>query len=167
MRNVMAFLLLSGVAFAEEHKHPAPAPNPVMDKMKALIGSWEGSAKENGKEMQSKSSFRMVSGNSVLMNTLDEGTPHEMITMIHADKTDVIATHYCAAQNQPTMKYTAGPKPNELKFEFRDGTNIGPNDGHMQRVVFTIVDADHHFEDWTFLEHGKESTMRFDFHRKK
>jgi hypothetical protein len=167
MRNLVAILLLSGVAQAEEHKHPMPPPNPIMDKMKALVGSWEGTMKENGKDMPATSNFKMVSGNSVLMNTLGEGSPYEMITMIHPDQKDVMLTHYCAANNQPTMKYVAGAKANEFKFEFTSGTNIGPNDGHMQRVVYTIVDANHHFEDWTYIDQGKESTSRFDLHRKK
>jgi hypothetical protein len=74
----------------------------------------------------------MVSGGSVLMDTMDEATPHEMITMIHLDKGELLATHYCAAQNQPRMKLTADANPNELKFEFRDGTNIGPADGRKK-----------------------------------
>ena len=35
----------------------------------------------------------------------------------------------------------------------------------MQRVVFTIVDANHHTEDWTFADHGKEMKEVFDLRR--
>ncbi len=170
--TILAVLLaLAGGAYADEHHHDhAAAPaNPSFDKLKSLVGNWEGTAEEGGKQVNksAKTEFHMVSGNSVLMNTLAAGTPMEMITMIHMDLKDVVATHYCAGQNQPRFKMLPSAKPNELTFEFKDGTNIGPNDGHMQRVVFTFVDDDHHTEDWVYLDKGKESTMRFDFHRKK
>lgn len=168
---VMAALLAlcAGVAVADEHAHAAPAAptNPAFDKLKSLQGNWEGTADEQGKKVPAKTNFRMVSGGSVLMNILGEGTPHEMVTMFHMDQKDLLATHYCAARNQPRFKAVATAAPNQVAFEFKDGTNIGPNDGHMQKVVFTFVDADHHTEDWIFRDQGKDHTGHFDFQRKK
>jgi hypothetical protein len=164
---VVVLALTGSLALADEHAHPmAPAvTNPAWAKVMTLAGNWEGTANEQGKQMPAKTTFRMVSAGSVLMNILGEGTPHEMVTMFHMDLKDLLATHYCSAQNQPRMK--AGPltAANQVSFEFKDGTNIGPNDGHMQRLVVTFVDADHHNEDWTFLDKGKESTGHFEFHR--
>jgi hypothetical protein len=58
--------------------------------------------------------------------------------------------------------------PNRVDFKFKDGTNIGPNDGHMQEVVFIFDGPDHHIQEWTSMDnHGKLSTGRFDFRRKK
>ncbi|HZS39198.1 MAG TPA: hypothetical protein VFF06_20345 [Polyangia bacterium] len=166
MLGAMA-LALGGASLAHEHDHPAQqAANPQWDKMKTLVGNWEGTADEGGKKQPATTYFRMVSAGSALMNVLGEGTPHEMITMIHLDLKELMATHYCAAQNQPRMKAVPAAA-NEVAFDFKDGTNIGPNDGHMQRVVFTFVDADHHFQDWTFRDKGKDSTMRFEFKRKR
>jgi hypothetical protein len=79
-----------------------------------------------------------------------------------------MATHYCAAHNQPRMVATPGRDPNRVVFDFKDGTNIGPNDGHMQAVAFIFDGPDHHIEEWTYVDnHGKLSTGRFDFRRKK
>jgi len=167
MRAVLIALLLpAAAAVAEEHAHPAAVSTPQFDKMKTLIGSWDGTMEEQGKKLPTKTAFKMVSGNSVLMNTLSEGTPHEMITMFHLDQKELMATHYCAGQNQPRLKVTAGGAPNALTFVFTDGTNV--ENGHMQKVVFTFVDADHHTEDWIYRDKsGKESTGHFDFTRKK
>ncbi len=132
--------------------------------MKGLVGSWVGTSGEA--RTPSTTSFRVVSGGSALLNVLGEGTPHEMVTMFHMDLEDLLATHYCSAGNQPRMKAVPADAPNQVAFEFRDGTNIKPDDGHMQRVVFTFVDADHHTQDWTFRENGKDSTLKFEFHRK-
>lgn len=166
MRAVLFALLLPAAAVAEEHAHPAAATTPQFDKMKTLVGNCDGTMEEQGKKLPTQTAFKMVSGNSVLMNTLSEGTPHEMVTMFHLDQKDLMATHYCAGQNQPRFKAQAGGAPNTLVFQFTDGTNV--ENGHMQKVVFTFVDADHHLEDWTYRDKsGKESTGHFDFKRKK
>ena len=52
-------------------------------------------------------------------------------------------------------------------FDFMDGTNIAPGDGHMQSVKFTFVDEDHHYEDWGYNDNGKITVAHFEFHRKK
>jgi hypothetical protein len=166
MRNLLLALLFVGVAHAEEHHDHSKAPpsNPTFDKLKTLTGNWEGMATEGDKKFPSKTMFKMVSGNSVLMNILAEGSPHEMVTMIHPDLKDTVATHYCAGNNQPRFKAVPAGA-NQVAFEFKDGTNMGPNDGHMHKVVFTFDGPDHHMEDWTFRDKGKDSTMRFDFKR--
>jgi hypothetical protein len=166
MRAVLFALLIPAAAVAEEHAHPAPTSTPQFDKMKTLIGAWDGTLDEQGKKLPTKTAFKMVSGDSVLMNTLAENTPHEMVTMFHLNQKELVATHYCAGQNQPRFKVAAGGPANALVFEFTDGTNV--ENGHMQKVVFTFVDADHHLEDWIYRDKsGKESTGHFDFKRKK
>ncbi len=142
-------------------------PSPAFDKLKTLQGEWTGTMKDGGKEYPTSTSFRLVSDGSALLNILASGTPMEMVSMFHMDGADVMMTHYCAAHNQPRMKLVPGSDPNALEFVFTDGTNIGPNDTHMQRVKFIFVDADHHVEEWTSLANGKEETGRFEFARKK
>ncbi len=156
-----AMLLAPALARAE-----APPP-PGWDRLKSLIGAWEGTAQEHGKTTPTRTSFRMTGGGSAILNILDEGTPHEMVTMIHPDGKDLMVTHYCAAKNQPRMRAQASKAPNQFTFEFTDGTNIGPGDGHMQRVTFTLVDADHHTQEWTFRDKDKLTEAKFEFHRKK
>jgi hypothetical protein len=103
----------------------------------------------------------------VLMNVLASGTPHEMVTMFHMDGGDLLATHYCAAHNQPRFRMGAPSDPNVVTFEFKDATNLSsPEAPHMVGVKFTLVDSDHHVEDWTFYANGQANTRRFDFHRK-
>jgi hypothetical protein len=170
MPALVALAALFASAPVRSHEHPAaPATpqNPAWVRMKTLAGAWEGTYEEEGTKKASTTSFRMVSGGSAILNTLAEGTPHEMVTMFHMDLGDLIATHYCAAQNQPRFKAVPSQSTDRITFEFKDGTNIAPGDGYMHRVVFTFDGPDHHTEDWTFLENGKESTAHFDFHRRK
>jgi len=165
-RMVCVPLVLFSV-FAMAQHHSQMKANPSFDKIKSLAGEWQGTASEGGQTFPSSVKVSVVSDGSVVMHDMAPGTPHEMITMFHLDGVDVLATHYCAAHNQPRMKLVPGSDPNVLVFEFKDGTNIGPDDVHMQSVKVTFVDADHHYEEWSSIDHGQIETMKFDFHRKK
>jgi hypothetical protein len=166
----IAFLLvlvLTALAAPADEKKSAIAPNASYDKMKTLNGAWVGTVSEGGKQFPTNTRFQMVSDGSALMGWLNEGTADEMITVFHMDGQDLMATHYCAAHNQPRMVAVPGSDPNRVVFKFKDGTNIGPNDGHMEQVAFVFDGPDHHIEEWTYLENGKLSTTKFDFQRKK
>ena len=108
----------------------------------------------------------MTAGGSALMSEIHGHGPENMITMFHLDGDRLIMTHYCGAGNQPRMKVVSSD-PKSISFEFFDGTNIGPGDGHMQHVTFTQPDANHHTEEWVFLDHGKEMKELFTLERAK
>ena len=165
--GVLLLLMALAAALLGEEKSPI-APNASFDKMKTLDGAWVGAVVEGGKEYPTNTRFMMVSDDSALMAWLNEGTSDEMVTIFHMDGKDFMATHYCAAHNQPRLIAIPSSDPNRVVFKFKDGTNIGPNDGHMQGVTFIFDGADHHVEEWSYLDnHGKLSTASFDFHRKK
>jgi hypothetical protein len=138
------------------------------DQIKTLAGSWEGKNSE-GKPL--RVTFRDTAGGSALLSEI-EGEGHEghedMISMFHLDGPNrLIITHYCTAGNQPRMLATSSPDGKTFTFEFLDATNLAaPDSGHMKSVVFTIVDASHHTEDWTYAAApGKEMKQFFDLHR--
>jgi hypothetical protein len=134
------------------------------DQMKSLVGSWEG---KNSQGEPLHVSFRSTGGDSALMSVITSAEHHqEMVSMIHMDGPNrLILTHYCSSGNQPRMQATASPDGKTITFDFFDGTNLGDK-GHMQRVAFTIIDPDHHTEEWTFnAGPGKEMKEVFDLHR--
>jgi len=167
IRNALLVILaLSSVAPLLAETRSKIATNPAFDKMKSLVGNWEGSAMEDGKAIPTNARFQLISDGSALMGWLNEGVADEMVTMFHMDGSNLMATHYCSAHNQPRMILASGGDPNKLVFKFKDGTNIGPDAGHMQQVAFVIDAPNHHSEDWTYSEKGKETVAHFDFHRK-
>jgi len=167
MRKVLALAALASavpvtMAVAAEHR-------PVMQTeawktLQTLVGQWQGTVVEDGKEQVSHVQVRMTGGGSAMMHVMAEGTPFEMVTMFHPDLDDLLATHYCAAHNQPRMKLTSAT-PTRLVFEFKDGTNIGPHDGYMAGLTIDILDANHHDEEWSYLQDGKRSTSVFHYAR--
>jgi hypothetical protein len=167
---VLAVAVFAGIALAQQSSpaRPTGTASAAFDKLQSLAGEWEGKAKEGGQEIPATTSFRLVSDRSVLMNVLGAGTPEEMVTMFHMDGSTLLATHYCAAHNQPRFRFVSGSDPNVVAFKFKDATNLSsPTAPHMVGVKITLLDPNHHFEDWKFLENGKTSTSRFDFHRKQ
>jgi hypothetical protein len=133
------------------------------DLLKTLEGNWAGK-NQQGQPIQV--TFRLTAGGSALMSEILGHGPENMITMFHMDGDRLLMTHYCGAGNQPRMKVISSDAKS-VSFEFFDGTNIGPGDGHMQHVTFTEPDSDHHVEEWVFLDHGKESREVFTLARVK
>ncbi len=135
------------------------------DQLKSLTGSWEG---KNSQGMPIQVSFRDTAAGSALMSEIHGHGPENMVSMFHLDGPNrLMLTHYCGAGNQPRMTATTSPDGKTITFDFLDATNLAtPDAGHMQRVVFTIIDANHHTEDWTFnAGPGKEMKEFFDLHR--
>jgi len=139
-----------------EMKHAAAPSTPEWQQLKTLVGQWQ-SAPEAGMAEGSTLEVRMTGGGSAIMHVAGKDTPYEMITMFHPDGPVLMATHYCAAHNQPRMQMVPAPGPNQVAFRFKDGTNIGPGEGHMVGLVITFIDANHHDEAWAYEEKGKES----------
>jgi len=171
----LAFLLAGFVpiAPAPQAQDPAMKPSAVAQTaewqaLRSLSGEWDGMVEMDGKKVPATVEMRLTGDGSAVMHVLGKGTPHEMVTMFHQDGKRLLATHYCAAHNQPRMALVTPSAPNRLVFEFIDGTNIAPGDTHMKRLAITIKDADHHDEAWTSTTSGKESpALVFSFSRKK
>ena len=142
-------------------------------QLKTLAGSWEGrvttvppEADIEGKLMQV--SLRVTSmGHTLMHEATGSGRPDDPITMFVVDGERLLLTHYCDADNRPRMVGKMSPDGKTVEFEFLD---ISGNlqYGHMQHAVFTMIDANHHIEDWTYLQPGdKPVRAHFDLQRTK
>ena len=135
--------------------------SPQWEKIKSLAGEWDGYSLHDGKKIPARVTVKMTGDGSALMHVLGPGSPHEMVTMFHMDKEELLATHYCAAHNQPRFRAVPAKTPTQVAFEFKDGTNIRPGDGYMKQFVIDLVDADHHNEVWGFDMNGQIQSDTF------
>jgi hypothetical protein len=163
----VVLLSLSTVAFAQSDSQKS------FDKLKTLAGSWEGTvttvppqAAAQGKSVQI--SLRGTSmGNALLHEMKVEGRPDDPITMLYLDDDRLLLTHYCDAGNRPRMVGKMTPDGKTVEFDFLDVAG-GTEHGHMHHAVFTVVDANHHTEDWTYMMPGdKPVNAHFDLQRAK
>lgn len=137
------------------------------DLMKSLTGTWQGK-NQMGNSVQV--SYRLTAGGSAIMSEIEgdmKNTSEDMISMIHMDGSRLLLTHYCTMGNQPRMQASLSPDGKSITFNFVDATNLAsPDAGHMDRVVFTFVDPNHHIEEWHFAAKGKEVVERFELQKK-
>ncbi len=167
---VVALALVPRTGLADPVKAPAEPPSPAFDRLRSLAGEWEGTGagSADGKPFQTRARIQVVSGGSAVMITTDPGGKYEMVTLIHRDDGGaLLATHYCAAKNQPRMKAATPADPGRIAFEFIDGTNLAAYPGRMQRLVLLTPGPDRHVQEWTYRAGGKDSTDVFDMNRVK
>lgn len=139
-----------------EMKHTTAPDSPQWKRLTSLVGLWQGNSMEGGTSHGVTVEVRMTADGSAIMHLLGKDTQYEMVTMFHMDGPALLATHYCSAHNQPRMQMIPASGQNQIEFRFKDGTNIGPNDGHMVGLIITFIDADHHDETWIYQDKGKE-----------
>lgn len=153
-------LLIVTVALAG----PSVSSQKAFARLTKLAGTWEGKAEG----MDTKVTYKLTGAGSALVETQFPGEPHEMVTVYHLDGNDLVLTHYCAAHNQPTMKYVAGNDPNVLAFNFVSGSNMKPRDVHMHSVKIRFIGDDEIESDWTSFSDGKSAgTVHFKLKRVK
>ncbi len=148
---------------ATEHKVTPLKISPDFERLRQLAGRWEGTSAEG----PVVSTFQVTADGSAVMNMLAPGTKYEMLTVFHPDGDNIMGTHYCAAHNQPRFVAAPSKDPKVLTFKFKDVTNLSAADeGHIDGLVITFTDADHHTEEWISREKGKVSSLKMELARK-
>jgi hypothetical protein len=156
---VVALLMVSAGALAQSDAQKS------FDKMKALAGDWEGAAKmdppmDGASNAHLHVSMRVTSRGNALVHEMQEaGTVLDAtkydhpVTMFYLDNNRLMLTHYCDAGNRPRMVAKASADGKTVEFDFLDVAG-DLQYGHMGHAVFTVIDANHHTEDWTFMMPG-------------
>ncbi len=140
-------MTLAATAFAGG----GPAPKAAFEMLKKLVGTWEEAAADGGNKVV----FKLTGAGTALIETQMPGTPMEMVSVYHMDGPNLMMTHYCAAGNQPTMKYRPGKDGKSLDFEFVKGSNMKPTDMHIHEAHIRILSADALESDWVGFSKGK------------
>jgi hypothetical protein len=184
LRSVMQSAVQS-VAPSDAHKMDAPK-TPVVsdaqksfDTLKTLAGTWRGSVKATPPDpdidgASPEVTLRVTSRGNALVHEMQEaGKPLDAtkydhpVTMLYVDADKLNLIHYCDAGNRPHMVARPSADGKKIEFDFTDLSG-GNQYGHMYHAVFTIIDADHHTEDWTYMMPGdKPMQVRMDLVRAK
>jgi hypothetical protein len=171
------FVLIAATAFAVDAATPVPSEaQKSFTTMKSLAGEWEGpvtvadAPEMSGAKMHL--SLRVTSrGNALVHEFQEAGTPLDAtkydhpVTMLYVDGDQFTLVHYCDAGNRPRMTGKMSPDGKTIEFELKDIS--GNPEYHMHHSVFTVIDANHHTEDWTFMMQDKPMHAHFDLQRTK
>jgi hypothetical protein len=141
-------------------------PQKSFEALKTLAGNWEGPVvvvppqPEMSSDKPVHITMRVTSrGNALVHEMQESGTPLDPtrydhpVTMFYVEDGRLILTHYCDAGNRPRMAGKISPDGKTVEFDFLDVSG-STQYGHMQHAAFTIIDANHHSEDWTYLMPG-------------
>jgi hypothetical protein len=155
-------ILLATVASAQEMSMPGPSPKTggspseaqkAFEKMKTLAGTWQG----NVMGMSVQETIRVTSrGNAILHEMTSSAMPDNPITMFYVDGDRLMLTHYCDSGYRPRMEGKMSADGNGIEFNLVDITG-NTDKGFMNHVAFTLVDANHHSEESTWMLPGNKS----------
>lgn len=135
--------------------------------MKTLAGNWQGSVTTDSPAWSTDKpmplSIRIASHGNALVHELNTGGPE--VSVLYVEKDHLALVHYCDFGNRPHLITRLTPEGSGVDFELADLS--GSDDvGHVTRGVFTIIDSNHHIEDWTFVPPGaKPIHAHIDFKR--
>src|ERR1700679_1451631 len=174
MLSVIVLISLSTAAFAQSNAQKS------FDTLKSLAGTWQGAVTTNpkdsgmGNDANVQVSLRVTSrGNALVHEMKAAGTPDDPkrydhpVTMLYLDGDRLLLTHYCDAGNRPRMVAQTSADGKKVEFDFLDLSG-GNQYGHMYHAVFTMIDATHHSEDWTYMMPGdKPMHAHMDLQRTK
>jgi hypothetical protein len=179
-------LCASTIALSQSEPHKLDGQKPEAQhtsaqlgfaRLKALAGNWKGQAAMGpGMSAPVRVSLRVTSGGAALMHEMvPEGRSDDPnngdddpVTMLYVNGDRLILTHYCdSGKNRPRMAGKLSPDGKTVEFDLL-AVSGGTTYGHMHAAVFTIIDADHHTEDWTYMSpEDKPSHAHIDLVRAK
>jgi hypothetical protein len=172
-RVVLPLILLSLCAFARVAA--AADALPPTDALKSLAllktleGDWTGPITvDNPAWATDKPAYiamRVVSQGNALAHEYKETQLPAELTVFYVDRDQLNLLHYCDFANRPRL--IARPSKDGKSVEF-DLVEYSGSDvvGHVSHAVFTVVDASHHTEEWTFLMPGDKAVhARMDLKR--
>lgn len=154
---VALLIMAATVVMAEDdHAHVAPKASEALERMKAMVGRWEGTAAmEDGKTAPAVIEYRLTSGGTAVVETMEPGTEHEMVSVYHDDGGALAMTHYCMLGNQPVLKLT-GAEPSQMTFSLDGTRGIGSaQDMHMHALTLTWAGPDEFTQTWTSYNEGR------------
>jgi hypothetical protein len=162
-RTMTSALVVALALFAPSAPSLAGGDATGLEKLKALVGEWEGKTHDGE---TARVSYEVVSDGTAVVETLSEGEL-SMVTVYHTDGDHLALTHYCGAGNQPRMRSEKPAAGEVLHFSFVDATNLpSPESGHMHSLAIRFEGPDHVKQIWTWRQEGKEQHKEFEWVRK-
>lgn len=161
---LLVISLTSGIA--GERSDVPYTGSQAFERMKELVGVWEGTSSMDKKEQKVRVEYRLTAGGSAIIETLFSNTPEEMVSVYNDHTGELMMTHYCLLRNQPQMKLIRSDKEN-LDFTLKKGSRIDVSkEPHMHSLTISFLKKNHIVQRWTLYENGeKKGTTELDLFR--
>ena len=165
MRKTLLFIvvILSAFAFGSSafagEKMGAPvAHSKDFDRMKGLVGVWEGKADMGKGVEQFKVTYELTSAGNAIVEKFAAGQPHEMVTIYHDYNGKLVLTHYCSLGNQPHMELTTSGDGAMLFALSEKAPNlVSLQETHMHAHGIVIDGKNSMTQTWTLYDKGAKA----------
>jgi len=159
----MGFLVSSRFACAQNASPTARASAPTsdarvaFDALKGLAGGWSGRVTTEPPSPEIEGPIHVTMrvgsrGNLLLHEMMSGGQPEPTLIFVDSDRLTLV--HYCDAGNRPRLVARASDGKT-MAFDFVDiSGSTAPT--FVEHVEFTMTDANHHLEHWTFVLPGDQ-----------
>ena len=147
---LISAILISTAAYAEMPEGWAPPkPSAELQRMKALEGNWTVTEKTaEGGSKTTTIQYKVTSGGTAVIETIDPGTAHEMITVYHDKAGKLAMNHFCMLGNQPEMELTSSDGSKIELQESAASKSLLNGQLRMSSVVIEQPNANTLIETW-------------------
>ena len=158
-------VLLSAMAFGPmtvlsgEQMGPPVTHSKDFERMKYLVGAWEGKA-DMGKGMETlRVTYELTSAGNAIVEKFAAGQPHEMVTVYHDFGGKLAMTHYCSLGNQPHMELK-NPGENSMMFVLSEKNSglVTLSEMHMHALTIAVEDKDSITQTWSLYDKGAKKS---------
>ena len=156
---ILGLIIGSMAAYSGEYQKGAVTHSRDFEKMKELVGMWEGKA-DMGKGMETiKATYELTSAGNAIVERLFVGQPHEMVTVYHDFKGKLSMTHYCSLGNQPHMEIMNSGENTMMFVLSRKNPNLASlKETHMHSLTISLDSKNSITQAWTLYENGKKKS---------
>ena len=146
---IFLLILTAGSVIAADHQGKPYVGSKAFERIKTLVGAWEGQMDMGQGPMKITSSYKISAGGSAVVETTFGGTPMEMVTIYHDNsKGRLTMTHYCMLHNQPKMMLTSD-EGDSLSMELAKGADIDMTEEHMHSLTIKFLEKDKISQRWS------------------
>ena len=168
MKKIISFTIIILLALAlapfasssGESQMGAPVTHSKdFEKMKELVGVWEGKTDMGKGTEQLKVIYELTSAGNAIVERFAVGKPHEMVTIYHDYNGKLSMTHYCSLGNQPHMELR-NPGENNMTFVLSEKTPglASLNETHMHALTIAVDGKDSITHTWTLYDKGAKKS---------
>lgn len=146
MKRLMTWcgvILVAGAIVLNAGEPPKAAAkcSAEFERMKSLVGTWQGTADMGQGPVEMTVQYRLIAGWTVLEERSFPGTPHEMVTMFYDKDGKLALTHYCVMGNRPAMVLNSSDAKS-IQFDFDKSCGITSSEPHMHALKLTFENSD-------------------------
>lgn len=167
--SALLMLAVCVVAYGQSSGKPVAISDAQasFDLIRTLAGTWQGSITSDNPAWSTDKpvplSIRIASHGNAVIHELNTGGPE--VTMFYLEDGRLTLLHYCDLGNLPHMVARSMTDAKTVEFDLV-GFSGSDQIGHVSHAVFTIIDSNHHIEDWIFSPTGSKPVhVHMDFKR--